>query len=82
MNKKLLKANRETLSPGEQVELKEQVLSTEIQNNKEYTTNHQLAIIFNILAENLNLLKESEHKAELVKFLEHREQVKENYKGE
>lgn len=81
MNKKLLEMNKEALNDKEKEALNKQQIVEGIRKSK-YDINDQLALVINLLAENIDSLKESKHKDEFVKFLNTRSQVKKEIKGE
>lgn len=82
MNKKLMKQNKAQLTEEEQTKLKEQFIVAELKQEQGISCNQQLALIFNILEENFDLLKDSEHKEELKNYLDIRNKAKEEFKGE
>lgn len=76
MNKTLLEMNKPSLNEEELGKLKKQEI---IEDISQYDINDQLALVFNILEENIDALANTKHKQELVEFLNLRKQVKENH---
>lgn len=66
------------------VETQQKVVNEQIdkQLTKDVGCAKEFALIFNILEENIDVLKDTEHKQELVEYLAKRRQVKENVKKE
>lgn len=81
MNKKLYNMNKSSLTSEEQSKVKKQEIINELSKNG--VDNHdELAIILNVLEDNIDLLKESVYLSELKDLLEKRKQVKQLLKGE
>lgn len=81
MNKKLYNMNKSSLTSEEQSKVKKQEIIHELSKNG--VDNHdELAIILNVLEDNLESLKESKNKDELIALLEKRHSIKESVRGE
>ena len=81
MNKKLYNMNKSSLTSEEQSKVKKQEIINEL--SKKGVDNHdELAIILNVLEENIAILKESKNRDELIALLEKRHSIKESVRGE
>lgn len=81
MNNNLFNLNKKTLNEKEQKKAETSVIINELKKSGK-DNNYELAVILNVLAENLSILKDTDNKKELVELLETRKQIKQSVKGE
>lgn len=80
MNNNLFNLNKKTLSQNEQVKATKSAIVQQV--NKHFDINDTIALILNVLEENIDSLKDTEHKKELVALLDFRNEIKKGLKGE
>lgn len=81
LNSKLVNANIESINDEEKSNIEKHNIIDDLKSSN-VDNDDELAIILNVLEENLDLLKEGKGKEELKSLLEKRHSIKQSIKGE